>query len=210
MGKTINIVFPFFIMEYYIVDSVKGGCGKTSISFKLAIQKALPKAKKKKSEVCVIDLDFLGSSMEVFIKGDLFVERKKFFSIDDSKATVDHDESEYSGFSSSGTTAIRKIDGYNLNVKTQADTYLTDIFTQNFTNECEVDLANRIEVVNTRGGSTSSCFFDVFISSPFQDDKNMFKANKESKFIEQVDYDYFRTKLISFLNILKKVLLCDY
>ncbi len=58
MGKTINIVFPFYIVENNIVDLVKAGCGKTSISFKLAIQKALPKAKKKKSEVCVIDLDF--------------------------------------------------------------------------------------------------------------------------------------------------------
>lgn len=60
-------------MEIIVVDSVKGGCGKTSISLKCAIEKAQDKLNK----VCYMDLDLLGSSIETFLIGDRFVGKNK-------------------------------------------------------------------------------------------------------------------------------------
>lgn len=52
------------MMNYYIVDSVKGGCGKTL----LAIREAVKIANELNEKVCFIDLDLLGTSIEEFLK----------------------------------------------------------------------------------------------------------------------------------------------
>lgn len=52
-------------MNYFIVDSVKGGCGKSTIALWKAINLKLQG--QEKSKVCYVDLDILGTSMEKFI-----------------------------------------------------------------------------------------------------------------------------------------------
>ena len=74
-------------MKYIIVNSVKGGCGKSSISLRTAIELAMAtkeievknkktgKKEKKKiyaNNVLVIDMDILGSSLRTFVTGELF------------------------------------------------------------------------------------------------------------------------------------------
>lgn len=51
-------------MKYIIVNSVKGGCGKSSISLRTAIDLALDD-----NNVLVIDMDILGSSLRTFVTG---------------------------------------------------------------------------------------------------------------------------------------------
>lgn len=55
-------------MKVIVVDSVKGGCGKTTISLKYAAEFA-----RTQDKVCYIDLDILGSSIEAFINVNKFV-----------------------------------------------------------------------------------------------------------------------------------------
>lgn len=54
-------------MKYIIVNSVKGGCGKSSISLHTAIDLALDD--KDDNNVLVIDMDILGSSLRTFVTG---------------------------------------------------------------------------------------------------------------------------------------------
>ena len=51
-------------MDYYIVDSVKGGCGKTTIAMYKAIELANLNPKNK---VCYLDMDILGTAVEKFL-----------------------------------------------------------------------------------------------------------------------------------------------
>jgi len=70
-------------MNFYVVDSVKGGCGKTT----LALWKALELQKNPENEVCYIDLDLLGTSTEKHINqeknrdscylNDLFINNRR-------------------------------------------------------------------------------------------------------------------------------------
>lgn len=54
-------------MKYIIVNSVKGGCGKSSISLHTAIDLALDD--QDDNNVLVIDMDILGSSLRTFVTG---------------------------------------------------------------------------------------------------------------------------------------------
>ena len=62
--------------NFYIVDSVKGGCGKTSIALFKSMELAVTKEESKKDDktgekkVCYLDLDLLGTSTAVFLKMD--------------------------------------------------------------------------------------------------------------------------------------------
>lgn len=49
-------------MNFHLVDSVKGGCGKTSLALWKAIQ--LENDKEKNKKVCYFDFDLLGTSLE--------------------------------------------------------------------------------------------------------------------------------------------------
>ena len=70
-------------MNFYVVDSVKGGCGKTT----LALWKALELQKNPEKEVCYIDLDLLETSTEKHINqeknrdscylNDLFINNRR-------------------------------------------------------------------------------------------------------------------------------------
>ncbi len=61
-------------MDVIVVDSVKGGCGKTLISIKKATQLAYASNDNK---VCYIDLDLLGSSIETFLFGEYVIGGSK-------------------------------------------------------------------------------------------------------------------------------------
>ena len=67
-----------------IVDSVKGGCGKTTMAVATAIRSAkiLPKRNpnehnKEDPNVCIIDMDLLGTSMERMLCGDKFIKNNR-------------------------------------------------------------------------------------------------------------------------------------
>ena len=60
-------------MKYTFVNSVKGGCGKTTVSLMWALKKAdfsIPKA-------CIVDLDILGTAFENIIQNDGFIRSDK-------------------------------------------------------------------------------------------------------------------------------------
>ncbi|MCC8089518.1 MAG: hypothetical protein LIO79_09725 [Rikenellaceae bacterium] len=65
-------------MIYNVVDSVKGGCGKTTFSIMLAL--ALDDMKRKKkpdipSEVCLVDVDIQGTALKYLLMGEKWEDR---------------------------------------------------------------------------------------------------------------------------------------
>lgn len=61
--------------SYYIIDSIKGGCGKTTFSIMLA---ALLQSKKSEELTCLLDLDLLGTGMiDLFLNPNEIEEYKK-------------------------------------------------------------------------------------------------------------------------------------
>lgn len=62
-------------IHYHVIDSVKGGCGKTTFAIMLA---AFLERMEQKEQACILDMDFLGTSMV-----SLFFAKKGFESLPD-------------------------------------------------------------------------------------------------------------------------------
>lgn len=164
-------------MKVIVVDSVKGGCGKTSISLKYAAILA-----KKGEKVCYIDLDILGSSIETFINGinsyDLTLV-----------STTEEINKNYSN--DSGPS-------FQLYVESPAFFYLNEIFKGQPFNRC---FLNKIKV--TENHSSDTFYFDLVACNPDQDEKDLFKPSKFMNYVGQIDYEYFAAMIKNILDKLK-------
>ncbi len=145
-------------MDIILVDSVKGGCGKTSISLKSVADRV-----SKGDKVCYIDLDLLGTSIEMFLNGGKFIREEN-----------NRDKFE------------KEIPIYFV-VEKSARYYLNDLFQgRNFDRKfiSDISILNRESAV-TRGN------FSLIACSPYQDDKERFKPSRQINYGGQIDYDYF-------------------
>lgn len=170
-------------MNIIIVDSVKGGCGKTTVALKQAIEKCSMKRKK----VCVIDFDFLGSSLGAFMFGENKNYNEPYFR-EESEEGVDKEV----GVSTREQLGIR----FKLNSNNKAKRYLNDFFLTN--NILYKDYINKVDIYEH--DKKSSYFFDLIMSSPVQKDKNMFKATAETHYIEKIDYGHFRSMVVELIR----------
>ena len=175
VGTKINILDER--MKVIIVDSVKGGCGKTSISLKYAAMLA-----QKNEKVCYIDLDILGSSIETFING---------INLDNLalKSMTEEVNENYSGDSEPS---------FQLYVDCPARFHLNEIFKgQSFSPR----FFNRIKV--TEKHSVDIHYFDLIACNPDQDEKDLFKPSKLMNYVGQIDYEYFAAMIKNILDELK-------
>lgn len=164
--KTMNII---------LVDSVKGGCGKTSISLKCAVDKV--KGEKSERRVCYIDLDLLGTSIETFLIGEIFVG-KTFTKKDEPKDSSNNEK--------------KKDLPIQFNVRKAASYYLNDLFKgKSFDRKFISDIA--IE-------GDFSGEFSLIACSPNQDDKERFKPSRQINYGGQIDYDYFSAAIEKILE----------
>lgn len=180
-------------MEITIVDSVKGGCGKTTIALKYAIEKA----KEPGNTVCVVDLDFLGSSLKTFITGDNIVGAENSLSLT-LKETTARDPEQGLGSKLTIKNGIY-LEMYKPSVK-----HLTDMFYEG-SNLILHKYRNTFFLVGTTEDTSfdTNVNIDVYISSPSQREKNRFKPNNQTNYIQQIDYDYFKQIMKSFIKKLK-------
>lgn len=204
-----------------IVDSVKGGCGKTTISLKNVIRafeestEENGKKENPKTKVCLVDFDLLGSSIETFLTG-----KTTDFLENDSNANQDNDsgadqdngfgenqENDYdanqeninkilnpgihSGINVSGLS-------FKISNKKKSKFYLNDYFNGKVLNYRE--FLTNVSIVDDNG--IEQYRFDLLMSNPHQEQKNMFKVTAENQFIEQLDYKYFGNKIIKLIEML--------
>ena len=174
MSKMRNVILDKR-MNVTVVDSVKGGCGKTSISLKYATMFA-----QKNSKVCYIDLDILGSSIEAFINGRKFVGK-------DAKEIM-----------STGTPY--GVSPFRLEVESAAKFYLNEMFNGQAFSE---RFFNKIRV--TESATAATCYFDLIACSPDQDEKDRFKPSRLINYVGQIDYEYFAAMIEKMLKVLEKM-----
>ena len=159
-------------MKVIVVDSVKGGCGKTTVALKYAMKFAQAKAK-----VCYIDLDILGSSIEVFISGCRFVASPKF------------------------KNKIREGDApYQLDVEKTAQFYLNELFKGEKFGDC---FFNKIKVIENNASNPYS--FDLIACNPDQNEKDLFKPSRLMNYAGQIDYEYFAAMIEKMIDGLEHI-----
>lgn len=193
--------------NFYIVDSVKGGCGKTVLSLLTAVnayrelhrdetdrnakiedflgKKAkLEQDNENKSklidfcDVCIVDMDLLGSSMEVMLTGRTYVGQKD---IDDKN------KNNY------------LIDG--------AEIYLNDLVvsSENFKKKYE-------NYFITKTDSNIFQIISMIFASPYIKDRRKFKISSNSNYSLQITPTHFRgvlKKLIEKLALRYKTIVFD-
>lgn len=152
-------------MKVIVIDSVKGGCGKTSIALKCAICES----QKEGNKVCFLDLDLLGSAIEMFVSGETFIGKSE---------TED----------SSHSTTIVGNEGVTISLKptTYAEFHLNDLFKGVAFSDF---FLSTINVNETNEGLQST--FSLIACDPRQNEKDRFKPSRMVNYIGQIDYDYF-------------------
>lgn len=152
-------------MEYYIVDSVKGGCGKTA----LAICKALELANANdKNKVCFIDMDLLGTSIEEYLKITL---------CSDLKPRLHYLSEMFSDkYAIRREKCIRKL----MFTKTNFQLLKTELSKDALEDE---DLKKDYIKIGSN------------FSSPLEKHKKLFKPNVTTHYTNHIDYDFFARKL---------------
>lgn len=185
-------------MKITVVDSVKGGCGKTSISLKYAIQCSLNDEK-----VCVIDMDLLGSSIESFIIGKSFVDNRNFFS------------SEYGKVSIEGTSKEKYESDVELLYSFQVESpparhYINDMFNntsfdRSFLTEMSIINIKNNESEDNGENNKKEKRISIAACNPSQNEKNRFKPSREMHYIEQIDYEYFALEIEKMFEALDKM-----
>ena len=205
-GCAESICLVIMKTKIIIVDSVKGGCGKTTISLKNVIR-AFEESEKEREEkhckkndtddtkknpikVCLVDFDLLGSSMETFLTGKPTI---------DSKTEKEReDEVPISDILDPGITSGNNTQGLRFKFQKKSVLYLNDYFNGSAPNYLE--FLNHVLIVNE--SLEEQYRFDLLMSNPHQEQKNMFKVKAENQYIEQLDYNYFRTKIIKLIEML--------
>lgn len=174
-------------MIYNIVDSVKGGCGKTTFSIMLSlIADGLNVADRgmKETRSCLIDMDIQGSALMYQLFGktyfDIEEKEKKFKCLNDR---------------------IMQFDDFNeANIK-----YIHRFEFKNKISEGIDDKPREIDIENRGDGviiSDKACF-DVVCCDSRQEKKNKFRSMSNQNYSPEILYSTFRMGLINMLSTLE-------
>lgn len=188
-----------------IVDSVKGGCGKTTISLKNVIRAFKESTEKEEAKeklttkVCLVDFDLLGSSIETFLTGkttnclenDSNENQKNDFYENETNINANLETGIHSGINVPGLR-------FKISDKKKSKFYLNDYFNGKVSNYRE--FLTNVSIVDDN--DIEQYCFDLLMSNPHQEQKNMFKVTAENKFIELLDYKYFGNKIIKLIEML--------
>ena len=140
----------------------------------------------------MVDFDLLGSSIEAFM----------FANYEEDTDTVVNEEDvdvvDVAIQDGVGLGATDNINGISFKITKKAQCYLNEFFYTD--NRICDNYINTVSICSNYKETGES--FDMLICSPHQKDKNMFKATAETQYIEQIDYGYFKTMVITLLNTL--------
>lgn len=156
-------------MKFFIVDSVKGGCGKTA----LAIHKALELASKNaENKVCIIDMDLLGTSIEAFLG--------------------------ISYCSSLNPKVHYLSDMFLTRSSIKTENYVRNlIFSENDRSIVEGENFDKKDMQETTQDINGQKLLKIgaVFSSPLEVDKRLFKPNIATHYVHHVDYNFFARKI---------------
>lgn len=199
-------------MKYIIVNSVKGGCGKSSISLRTAIDLALetkkikePGMKKKKAvytnNVLVIDMDILGSSLRTFVTGQQANDADKDYEIKGDTLTI-------------GSTPISDA-RWLIPFKNSEDASIeqefcsdelcfTDLFYKKYDEWKDKEIEIPFCVCPDKKASKKNPMLHIAFSSEDPNVKNRFRTQKSNNYTLNVNVRYYEEILRKYIKYLGK------
>lgn len=191
-------------MEYIIVNSVKGGCGKSSISLRTAIDLSLVKEEKEvKNEgtgeteiktiypnnVLVIDMDILGSSLRTFVTGELYKQEL-------NKENTDIDWKDTNG----GYWLLQDTHDPQETRSKGDPICFSDIFYKKYEDFNTKPIETPFKVCTANNEQSN---IHIAFSSENQTVKNRFRAQKSNNYTPIVNVRYYEAVLRKYIKFLK-------
>ena len=175
-------------MKYIIVNSVKGGCGKSSISLRTAIDLALDD---KDNNVLVIDMDILGSSLRTFVTGELYKQKP-------NKENTDIDWKN----TKSGYWLQQEQDTHDpQETRSKGDPIcFSDIFYKKYEDYNTKPIETPFKVCTADKKQSN---IHIAFSSENQTVKNRFRAQKSNNYTPIVNVRYYEAVLRKYIKFLK-------
>lgn len=169
-------------MRYHVIDSVKGGCGKSSFAIMLAgaVNTYHKEGSQEKIPVCIFDMDLQGTSMAYLLFGKNWKEEQR--TPDDLDIYLDE---RIANSDSKGKHFIKKVAWRK-----------------------ERGSAVSQEEVPSDSGVSMDEEFYVAVSSPIQKDKDKYKPRSSQNYSPGVSYGRFRyglSKLLTSENLFEEL-----
>lgn len=189
------ICYGLLIMKYIIVDSVKGGCGKSSVALRTAIQLA---RENKKNRVLVIDMDIMGSSLECFVTGKLsFVENDN----QDTTATSTSSSIKIGEEDISDKAIwLTKEESESDKSGSKEKCYFTDLFYKRYDTSKIRPIEKAFKICEKDMPETENINIYIAFSSPEQKIKNYFRFQKSTNFQMNVNIRYYEEILGKYIE----------
>lgn len=166
--------------EYIIVTSVKGGCGKSSVSLRTAIELI---QQNDNHNVLIIDMDILGTCLEEFVDGNV-------------KANAQSVGSTYPGYLENATYL-------QLDESSEQNHYFTDLFIKDY--DTQKDLIKWRDYNVTINNTKKNNKLHIAFSSPDQAVKNMFQPKNAGGYRSIVNIRYYKEVLKNYVQTLDKI-----
>lgn len=162
-------------MKWYLVHATKGGCGKSTVALLLAGQLCMEP--KKENKVCLVDMDFRGTSLE-----------KALTKLDENDKL--EKKLKLEGINTHGSISIE----YE-----EASSYYSEYFIK-----AGVDFhENMITKLSWKDGTDNKYKLDIMFCNPNQETKSKFTPNALTNDSTAVWLDYFRGRFHSMQGWLK-------
>ena len=171
-------------MNIYLIHSVKGGCGKTSIALSLAAQLAAGTAGLEHQKVCLLDMDFKGTGLEDLLFWGTAQKPKS--QLDGLKTGVRYVQSEDYFFWNECFTNPERTFGEKCITRITAKEFITSI------DSTSNDSMQNTTKIEKRYTLNSPFNIDVIISSNKQSRKEQFVKRGNSTDGSTVSVDLFR------------------
>lgn len=199
-------------MKYIIVNSVKGGCGKSSISLRTAIDLALetkkiiePGMKKSKTvyanNVLVIDMDILGSSLRTFVTGQQANDSEKDYEINGDILSIGSMPISNARwlipYRSSEDTSIKER-------SCSDELCFTDLFCKKYNEWEDKEIEIPFCVCPDKKVSKKNPMLHIAFSSEDQNVKNRFRTQKSNNYTLNVNVRYYEEILRKYIKHLGK------
>lgn len=203
-------------MNYIIVNSVKGGCGKSSVSLKTAMELARETNEDKTeyiNNVLVIDMDILGSSLRTFVTGTInpnlnMGKPSEFEEHNASSATaLKIGQIERSSENSSWLVQAPSVDSVKESDKDPI--CFTDLFYKKYEDFKSKKIEIPFWVCPYSKDKKNGPIIHIAFSSENQNVKNRFRVQTSNNYTLNVNIRYYEEILRKYLKYLKDKVLSN-
>lgn len=197
-------------MKYIIVNSVKGGCGKSSISLRTAIDLALetkrikePGMKKRKTvyanNVLVIDMDILGSSLRTFVTGQQANDSEKDYEIKGDILSIGSMPISNARW----LIPYRSSEDASIKERSCSDELcFTDLFCKKYNEWKDKEIEIPFCVCPDKKASKKNPMLHIAFSSEKQNVKNRFRTQKSNNYTLNINIRYYEEILRKYIKYL--------